>query len=253
MKLVSWNVNGLRAAWKKGLPDFMGAEAADILCVQETKIQLEQITDEMRGPHGYHSYWSMAEKRGYSGVVTYARSAPVASATVFGSPILDTEGRIVHTELADLHLLNVYFPNGGMGPERLAHKLKFYDEFLRLTEALRRRGKGVVVCGDVNTAHAEIDLARPKENEKTSGFMPVERAWVSRFIAHGYHDAFRLFTEGSGHYTWWDLKTGARTRNIGWRIDYFFVSDELRGRVKAAGILPHVQGSDHCPITLTIE
>jgi exodeoxyribonuclease III len=252
MKLVSWNVNGLRAAWKKGFHDFMAAEAPDILCVQETKIQDDQITDEMRQPHGYHSYWNIAEKKGYSGVVTYARPAPVASATEFGSPVLDAEGRIMHTEFADFHLLNVYFPNGGMGPERLAHKLKFYDEFLRLTEALRRRGKGVVVCGDVNTAHAEIDLARPKENEKTSGFMPIEREWVSRFIARGYHDTFRLFSQESGQYTWWDLKTGARTRNVGWRIDYFFVSDELRDRVKAAGILPHVHGSDHCPITLIL-
>ena len=253
MKLISWNVNGLRAAWKKGLVDFMAAEGADILCAQETKIQADQVTADMRQPHGYRSYWNTAEKKGYSGVVTYTRPAPVGSGTEFGSLTLDTEGRIVHTEFPDLHLLNVYFPNGGMGPERLAHKLKFYDEFLRLCEVLRRRGKGVVVCGDVNTAHTEIDLARPKDNEKTSGFMPVEREWVSTFIAHGYHDTFRLFNQEPGHYTWWDLKSGARARNIGWRIDYFFVSDELRDRVKAAGILPHVLGSDHCPITLALD
>ena len=253
MKLISWNVNGLRAAWKKGFPDFIASERADILCVQETKIQADQLTVEMRQPHGYHSYWHAAEKKGYSGVVTYTESAPVEVGTAFGSPTLDREGRIVHTEFPLFHLLNVYFPNGGMGPERLAYKLRFYDEFLGLSEALRRRGKGVVVCGDVNTAHTEIDLARPKENEKTSGFMPIEREWVSKFIAHGYHDSFRLFTQEPGHYTWWDLKTGARARNIGWRIDYFFVSAELRDRVKAAGILPHIQGSDHCPITLVLE
>ncbi len=253
MKLTSWNVNGLRAAWKKGFLGFMASERADILCVQETKIQPDQLTDEMRQPHGYRSYWNAAEKKGYSGVVTYTQIEPLAIGTEFGSATLDTEGRIVHTEFPDFHLLNVYFPNGGMGPERLAHKLKFYDEFLRLTEALRHRGKGVVICGDVNTAHTEIDLARPKENEKTSGFMPIEREWVSRFIAHGYHDSFRLFTEEPGHYTWWDMKSGARARNIGWRIDYFFVSGELRARVKAASILPHVQGSDHCPITLVLE
>ena len=253
MKLISWNVNGLRAAWKKGLPDFIASERADILCVQETKIQADQLTEEMRQPHGYHSYWHGAEKKGYSGVVTYTESAPVEVGTAFGSPTLDSEGRIVHTEFPLFHLLNVYFPNGGMGPERLAYKLRFYDEFLGLSEGLRRRGKGVVVCGDVNTAHTEIDLARPKENEKTSGFMPIEREWVSKLIAHGYHDSFRLFTQEPGHYTWWDLKTGARARNIGWRIDYFFVSADLRDRVKAAGILPHVQGSDHCPITLVME
>ena len=140
-----------------------------------------------------------------------------------------------------------------MGPERLAHKMQFYDEFLSLTERLRKAGKGIVVCGDVNTAHTEIDIARPKENLNTPGFMPVERAWVSKLVGHGYHDTFRIFVAEPGHYTWWDMKTGGRARNVGWRIDYFFVSDELRGRIKAAGIMPSVQGSDHCPITLEIE
>ncbi len=253
MKLISWNVNGLRSAWRKGFTEFMSAERPDVLCVQETKIQEDQVTDELRAPDGYRSYWCFAEKKGYSGVVTYTREEPIAAAAKCGSPALDCEGRIVHTELPDFHLFNVYFPNSGMGPERLAHKLKFYGEFLEVTERLRREGKGVVICGDVNTAHTEIDLARPKENDKSPGFMEVERAWVSRLVAHGYHDTFRLFTREAGHYTWWDLKTGARARNIGWRIDYFFVSDELHGRVRAARILPDIQGSDHCPITLELE
>ncbi len=253
MKLVSWNVNGLRAAWKKGFAEFAAAEGPDVLCLQETKIQPDQLTDEMKGLLDYRAHWSFAEKKGYSGVVTYSKPAPLAVVTAGGTLALDTEGRIVHTEFPDFHLFNVYFPNGGMGPERLAHKLTFYDDFLALCDRLRRGGKGIVVCGDVNTAHTEIDLARPKENEKTSGFMPVERDWVSKFIAHGYHDTFRLFVKEPGHYTWWDLKSGARARNVGWRIDYFFVSDELRGRVRAATILPHVQGSDHCPITLVLD
>jgi exodeoxyribonuclease III len=253
MILVSWNVNGLRAAWKKGFIDFLESQKADVVCVQETKVQADQLTEEMRAPAGYRSYWSFAEKKGYSGVVTYLQSEPVHVSTSFATPSLDVEGRIVHTELPEFHLLNVYFPNGGMGAERLAHKLTFYDAFLPLTEALRKGGKGVIVCGDVNTAHTEIDLARPKENEKTSGFMPAEREWVSKFIGAGYCDTFRIFTPESGHYTWWDMKTGARARNVGWRIDYFFVSEELRGRVKAAGILPDVQGSDHCPITLVLD
>ena len=253
MKLISWNVNGIRAAWKKGLPEFVAASSPDVLCVQETKIQADQITPEMRDLEGYRSYWSVAEKKGYSGVATFSKPEPLAVATAFGVPVLDAEGRIVHAEYPDFHLFNVYFPNSGMGPERLAHKLAFYDEFLALTERLRSAGKGVIVCGDVNTAHTEIDLARPKENAKSPGFMPVERAWVSRFVAHGYHDTFRIFVSEPGHYTWWDMRrVGARARNVGWRIDYFFVSDELRGRVKAAGILPHVQGSDHCPITLEL-
>jgi exodeoxyribonuclease III len=252
MKLISWNVNGLRAAWKKGLADFLAAERPDVLCVQETKIQEDQLTDEMRAPGGYRSHWGFAERKGYSGVVTYTRQEPLAVAAKCGSPALDFEGRVIHTEMADFHLFNVYFPNSGMGPERLAHKLKFYAEFIEMTERLRRLGKGVVICGDVNTAHTEIDLARPKENEKSPGFMEVERAWVSRLVTQGYHDTFRLFTREPGHYTWWDLKSGARARNIGWRIDYFFVSDELHGRVRSATILPHVLGSDHCPITLEL-
>ena len=254
MRLLSWNVNGIRAAWKKGFPEFVAAEKPDMLCVQETKIQEDQLTPEMRDLGGCRSYWSVAEKKGYSGVATFSRPEPLAVATAFGSPVLDAEGRIVQTEYRDFHLFNVYFPNSGMGPERLAHKLAFYDEFLALTERLRSAGKGVIVCGDVNTAHTELDLARPKENETSAGFMPVEREWVSKLVAHGYLDTFRIFVSEPGHYTWWDVRrVGARARNVGWRIDYFFVSDELRGRVKAAGILPHVQGSDHCPVTLELE
>jgi exodeoxyribonuclease III len=253
MKLVSWNVNGLRAAWKKGLTDFVAAEQPDVFCIQETKIQADQITDEMKALSDYHAYWSFAERKGYSGVVTFTRAEPLAAGAPGGTPALDAEGRMVHAEFADFHLFNVYFPNSGMGPERLTHKLTFYDDFLALTERLRRGGKGVIVCGDVNTAHTEIDLARPTQNEKSPGFLAVEREWVSKFIAHGYHDTFRLFTTEPGHYTWWDLKSGARARNIGWRIDYFFVSDELKHRVRSSGILPEIQGSDHCPITLVLE
>jgi exodeoxyribonuclease-3 len=253
MRLISWNVNGIRAAWKKGLPTFVAAQDPDVLCLQETKIQEETLTPELRDLAGYRSYWRMAEKKGYSGVATYTKAAPLAVGSSFGSPALDREGRVLHTEYEDFHLFNGYFPNSGMGPERLAHKLQFYEEFLAYTERLRRAGKGIVVCGDVNTAHTEIDIARPQENEGTPGFLPVEREWVSKLVAHGYHDTFRIFVAEPGHYTWWDLKTGARARNIGWRIDYFFVSEELRGRVKAAGIMPTVQGSDHCPITLEID
>ena len=252
MKLISWNVNGIRAAWKKGLPEFVAAENPGVLCLQETRFS-GAAHPELTDLPGYRSHWSMAEKKGYSGVATYTRPEPLAVATNFGSPALDTEGRVLHVEYPDFHLFNGYFPNSGMGPERLAHKMQFYDEFLSLTERLREGGKGIVVCGDVNTAHTEIDIARPKENENSPGFMPVERAWVSKLVAHGYHDTFRIFVAEPGHYTWWDMKTGARARNVGWRIDYFFVSDELRGRVKAAGIMPAVQGSDHCPITLELE
>jgi exodeoxyribonuclease-3 len=253
VRLVSWNVNGLRAAWTKGFLHFVEAERPDVLCVQETKVQDAQITQEMRALLGYRSHWSCcADRKGYSGVVTYTREEPLAVATEFGSPVLDAEGRVVHTEFPDVHVLNVYFPNSGMGPDRLRYKLRFYGEFLRLTEALRRRGKGIVVGGDVNTAHGEIDLARPAANRNSPGFLPEERAWVSRFLEAGYLDTFRLFCAEPGHYTWWDLKSGARARNIGWRLDYFLVSADLKPRVSAADILAHVPGSDHCPVGLTL-
>ena len=180
MKLISWNINGIRAAWKKGFLDFVTAEQPDILCVQETKIQHEQLTPEMRDMGGYRSFWSMAEKKGYSGVATYTKPEPQAVHTSFGSPALDMEGRIVHTEFPDFHLFNVYFPNSGMGPERLAHKLKFYDEFLDLAEGLRKSGKGVIACGDVNTAHTEIDIARPTATTTPSG-----SSWRNRGITRG--------------------------------------------------------------------
>jgi exodeoxyribonuclease-3 len=253
VKIISWNVNGLRAMWKKGFLGFIESQAPDVLCVQETKLQMDQILDEMRGPGPYRSYWSAAERKGYSGVATYTREEPLAVAVEFGARTLDLEGRIVHTEFPAFHLLNVYVPNSGMGADRLAWKLRFYKEFLRLCEALRRRGKGVVVCGDVNTAHTEIDLARPKENVKNPGFLPEERDWLTRLLARGYIDTFRLFCGEPGHYTWWDLKSGARARNIGWRIDYFLVSEELKDRVRESRILPEVMGSDHCPITLVLS
>ncbi len=182
MKLVSWNINGIRAAWKKGFLDFVTAEQPDILCVQETKIQLDQLTPEMKDVGGYRSYWSMAEKKGYSGVATYTRPEPLSVQTTFGAGALDTEGRVVHTEYPDFHLFNVYFPNSGMGPERLAHKMAFYDEFLALTERLRKAGKGVVVCGDVNTAHTELDIARPKLH--LVGPAAARREGAERRLAH---------------------------------------------------------------------
>ena len=253
MKLLSWNINGLRSMWKKGLLDVLGAEAADVVCLQETKLQAEQVTDEMRAPLGYRSYWTFAERKGYSGVATYLRAEPIAAGALCDSPVLDCEGRLVHTELPDFHLFNVYFPNGGWGPSGSSTSSPSTRSSSRSPSRCARRARASWCCGDVNTAHTELDLARPKENERTSGFLPAEREWVARFIAAGYHDTFRLFTDEPGHYTWWDLKTGARARNLGWRIDYFFVSDELRPRVRAAAILPHVLGSDHCPITLTLE
>lgn len=252
ISLVSWNVNGIRAAEKKGFLDWFHENSYDIVCLQETKAHVEQLSHKLVHPDGYESYWSSAIRKGYSGTVIYTRISPILSQTTFSDPYLDGEGRIVMLEFENFFLFNVYFPNGGSGEERLAFKLEFYNRFLKLIEEYRKQ-KPIVVCGDVNTAHTEIDLARPKENAHVSGFMPKEREWVSKLISHGYHDTFRIFSEEANQYTWWDMKSGARARNVGWRIDYFFVSNELKSKVKSAWIDAAQMGSDHCPVGITIE
>lgn len=252
ISLASWNVNGIRAAEKKGFVKWLTKSEFDVIGIQETKAHVEQLTHDLMHPDGFESYWSSGLRKGYSGTAVYTRLSPVACITDFGDLALDGEGRIVMLEFKQFFLFNVYFPNGGSGEERLAYKLRFYDAFLKLIEGFRKQ-KPIVVCGDVNTAHMEIDLARPKDNVNTSGFMPIERAWVDKLVKHGYIDTFRLFHEGNGHYSWWDVKTRSRDKNVGWRIDYFFVSDELKKHVKAADIHPHVLGSDHCPVSLKLS
>lgn len=254
MKIICWNVNGIRAVMKKGFLDLLEVENPDILCVQETKIQAHQLTQEMMNPLGYYSEWVSAKQAGYSGVATFSKEKPLRVQKELGGGRHDDEGRLVLTEFPDFVLVNTYIPNGGRGDHRVEYKLNYYDEMLDVLEALRKAGKNVIVCGDFNTAHTEIDLAHPRENEGVSGFLPVERAWVSKFIAAGYVDTFRHFHPGEpNQYTWWSYRTAARTRNIGWRIDYFFVNKEFLPRVKNAFILAHIEGSDHCPIGLEID
>ncbi|MCA9389515.1 MAG: exodeoxyribonuclease III [Candidatus Magasanikbacteria bacterium] len=252
LSIVSWNVNGIRAAEKKGFLEWFHTSDYDIVCLQETKAHVGQLSPGLVHPEGYESYWSSAIRKGYSGTAIYTRVSPILAITTFGDPILDGEGRIVLLEFEKFFLFNVYFPNGGSGEERLAFKLEFYRRFLKLIEGYRQK-KPIVVCGDVNTAHTEIDLARPKENAKVSGFMPIEREWVDKLVETGYIDTFRLFEKEGGHYTWWDMKSGARARNVGWRIDYFFVSNELEKNVKKAWTNPEKEGSDHCPVGLTLS
>jgi len=253
MKLLSWNVNGIRAADKKGLFNWFKKESPDILCLQEIKASPEQVPLHLRNTPGYHIFWNPAEHKGYSGVVTYTKTKPISVKTGFGIDKFDKEGRILITEYRLFTLFNIYFPNGKQGPERLDYKLKFYDTFLSYADNLKAKGKNIIVCGDFNTAHKEIDLARPKENEKISGFLPIERAWIDTFIDHGYVDTFRYFNKEPNQYTWWDMKTNARERNVGWRIDYFFVNKEFMPRVKKAFILQDVMGSDHCPVGIEIK
>lgn len=257
MKLVSWNVNGLRAVAKKGFLGYLYEASPDILGLQETKAQAEQLPEEVRNPKGYFSYFSHSKgRKGYSGVAIYTKEEPNKVEYGIGIPRFDDEGRILIGHYDDFVLLNVYFPNGGGGPERLQYKLDFYDAFLSFIEKLRKKEAGkraIVFCGDVNTAHEAIDLARPKENEKNTGFLPEERAWLDTLVAHGWVDTFRrFFPEKEGAYSYWDMKTAARDRNVGWRIDYFFVSPDLVSRVEKAGILDQVYGSDHCPVYIEL-
>jgi exodeoxyribonuclease III len=252
-KILSWNVNGIRAVYKKGMLLPLFENKPHIVCLQETKAGEEQLIKELREIRGYHSYFSSAEKKGYSGVCLYSKEEPIKIETGFSKKNYDSEGRIIIAYFAKFVLFNIYFPNGKASKERLDYKMNFYNAFLEFADGLKDSGKNIVVCGDVNTAHTEIDLARPKENEDTSGFLPQERAWIDKLISHGYTDTFRMFVEEGGHYSWWDYKTVARERNIGWRIDYFFVSNNYKDNVKSAFILKDVMGSDHCPIGIEIN
>jgi len=253
MKLISWNINGIRAADRKGLFDWLQKESPDVLCLQEIKALPEQVPPHLRNTPGYHISINSAERKGYSGVATYSKEKPVSVKKGFGIDRFDVEGRILITEFSDFVLFNIYYPNGKKNDERLQYKLDFYDTFLGYADNLKAEGKNIVVCGDFNTAHKEIDLTHPKPNENRSGFLPVERAWIDTFIDHGYTDTFRLFNEEPNQYSWWDQKTRSRDRNIGWRIDYFFVNKEFIPQIKKAFIMQDVMGSDHCPVGIEIS
>ncbi len=255
MKIISWNVNGLRAINKKGNWAEILKVSPDILCLQETKCEAEQLPEEVRNPAGYFSYFNHSKMRkGYSGVAIYSKTKPEKVEEGMGIPEMDKEGRLLVAYYKDFVLCNGYFPNGGGGPERLKYKLEFYDHFLKFIEKLRKKGHKVIACGDINTAHEEIDLARPKENSMNTGFLPEERAWIDELIYHGYLDIYRhLHPNTLDAYTYWDMKTGARSRNVGWRIDYFFISPDLLKSVKHATMMTNFAGSDHCPIVLELK
>jgi exodeoxyribonuclease-3 len=249
-KMLSWNVNGLRAIHKKGFLEWLRAQKADIVCAQETKASEDQLPPDLIEIPGYHSCFSSAQRRGYSGVALWTREKPKRTETGMGISRFDVEGRIIRADYRSFTLLDVYFPNGGASHERLVYKLDFYESFLEYVSRLKR--KKLIICGDFNTAHREIDLARPKQNETVSGFLPQEREWMDRLLAHGFLDTFRIFNQEGGNYTWWDYQTRARDRNVGWRIDYFFISGNLRKHIKAAWIQPEITGSDHCPVGIDI-
>jgi exodeoxyribonuclease-3 len=252
MKIISWNVNGIRAIDRKGFFDWFKNESPDILCLQEIKAMKEQVPPHIKNIPGYFINWNSAERKGYSGVVTFSKKKPINIKKGFGNKKFDFEGRVLISEFEDFTLLNIYFPNGKKNKDRLEFKLNFYDVFLSFADKLVKDGINVIVCGDFNTAHKEIDLARPKENSKFSGFLPVEREWIDRFIDYGFIDTFRYFNKNPEQYSWWDYKTRARDRNIGWRIDYFFINKEFLPSLINATIMKDVMGSDHCPIGIEI-
>jgi len=252
-KLVSWNVNGIRAAEKKGFLDWLSATGGDVVAVQETKASPDQLSPALLAPAGYQAAWNSAEKKGYSGTGTYTRQPVSKVTTGLDEPRFDTEGRVLVHEFEPFVFFNIYFPNGGRGADRVAFKLDFYRRFLELARGIMRSGRALVVTGDFNTSFAEIDLARPKENIEHTGFMPEERLALGQYFDAGLVDTFRLLHPDTVQYTWWDMVTRARERNVGWRLDYFLVSPDLKERVAAAEIHDQVMGSDHCPISLVLK
>lgn len=257
--LYSWNVNGIRAISGKEVlpgvlfPGLFSHAKPDVLCLQETKADIQTLKSDITRIPGYFFYLNPAVRKGYSGVGMYSKTEPESVETGGLGPEFDIEGRIITVKFPEFILINVYFPNGGASEERLAFKLRFYDAFLEKIRVLDAAGEKIIFCGDVNTAHKPIDLARPKENEKVSGFLPIEREWIDKVIAAGFHDSFRLFSDEKDRYSWWDYKTRARSRNVGWRIDYFFVNNAIKPFITGAGIRNDILGSDHCPVTLSLE
>jgi exodeoxyribonuclease-3 len=254
LKLYSWNVNGIRAAHRKGFLDWLEQASPDILGIQETKCHPDQLDDELRQPPGYHTYWAFAEKKGYSGVALYTKQEPNSVQIGLGIDEFDREGRTIVAEYDDFVFITAYFPNGSRDHHRVPYKMRYKAEFLAYCNTLRASGKSIIFCGDVNTAHQEIDLARPRQNKNTTGFLAEERAWIDEVVTQEYVDTFRwLYPDRSGAYSWWSYIGGARSRNVGWRLDYFFTSPDMAAPIEDAAIHPDVTGSDHCPVSLTLN
>ena len=251
-QLISWNVNGIRAAEKKGLFDYLQDHKPDILSLQETKANPDQLSDVFSEQPGYHAYFASAARKGYSGVAIYSRIKPL-SVDVFGHERFDSEGRVLAAEYDDFVLINAYFPNSQAEGKRLDYKLDFCDTMLSYMNTIVDQGKHVIVCGDFNIAHKPIDLARPAQNEGNPGYLPEERAWFDTLVEAGYLDTFREFDSSAEQYSWWSYRMQARAKNIGWRLDYHVIDPGFRSSVSGAGIQQHILGSDHCPVTLELS
>jgi len=253
MKIITWNVNGIRAALGRNALDWAWAQSPDVLCLQEVKARPDQLKIEQREKLKLPFVWNPAERPGYSGVATFFKEQPREVCFGMDAPKFDVEGRVIQTVHPGFRLFNIYFPNGTRGHDRVDYKLEFYAHLLDLCDSLLGKGENVIITGDFNTAHMPMDLKNPKENETTSGFLPEERAWVQKFLDHGFVDVYRRLYPEKVQYTWWTYRFSARARGIGWRIDYFLVSEALASRVKDIVIREDVQGSDHCPVELALD
>ncbi|MFC1744480.1 exodeoxyribonuclease III [Candidatus Riflebacteria bacterium] len=253
MKIISWNVNGIRAIARKGLLNFIEYFSPDILCLQETKAKEEQLDDAILDISNYRSYFHSALRPGYSGVASYTKIKPLAVQFGMGIDRFDCEGRVLVTEYPDFLLYNIYFPNGQKDEARLQYKLDFYESILNNWEKKRKEGKNIICVGDLNTAHQEMDLKHPRENENISGFLRIEREWISKILDMGYVDTFRKLYPQQIKYSWWSMRGNARKANIGWRIDYCLLNYELLTKLKGAFILNDIYGSDHCPVGIDLD
>ena len=253
-KIISWNVNGIRACIKKGFFKWLNKAKPDILCMQEIKIAEKELTDKLLNPKGYHAYWNCGEKKkSYAGVAVFTKEEPIKIEKGIGIKKFDKEGRFLILEYKKFWLVNAYFPYSGRKLERIKFKMEFNKAFLKFVERLKKKTKKIVLTGDFNVAHEEIDLKNAKSNMGHAGFNPKEKKWMDDFIAKGYVDTFRKFEKGPGHYTWWTYRFNARKRNIGWRVDYFFVPEQFMKNVKKSYILKDTMGSDHAPVGIRLE
>ncbi|PID89636.1 MAG: exodeoxyribonuclease III [Bacteroidia bacterium] len=253
MKIISYNVNGIRSALRKGFDQWLMQESPDVVCIQETKAQTEQIDAALFKELGYHCYCFSAQKKGYSGVAILTKTKPDKLVYGMDNSFFDAEGRVLRADFGSFSILSVYMPSGSSGDIRQELKMQFLDEFLIFAGKLKKEHPKLLISGDFNIAHKPIDINNPKRHKKSSGFLPEEREWLSRFIESGFVDTFRMFTEEPEHYTWWSYRANARAKNLGWRIDYHCITKEMQNKVAKSDILSQVFHSDHCPIRILLD
>lgn len=253
MKIVTYNVNGVRAAINKGLINWLEAVSPDMVCLQEVKANIDQIDVKLFNDLGYEIYWNSAEKKGYSGVAILTKIKPLNIEYGCGNDVFDREGRVIRADFIGFSLMSAYFPSGTSGDERQDFKMKFLDHFLPYSQNLRKSIPNLIISGDYNICHRAIDIHNPKSNAKSSGFLPEEREWMENLIQDGFEDSFRALNPEPHNYTWWSLRFGSRAKNMGWRIDYQMITDKMKDRLKRAVILPEAYHSDHCPVLIEID